>query len=66
MTDRTKSSTPREGDAHERGDVSDTSKGESQRTQAGQEASKGNVPAEHDREHQSKYGGGGPNGGTSA
>ena len=66
MTDRTKSTTPREGDAQERADVSDTSKGDSKRTQAGQEASKGRVPAEHDREHQSNYGGGGENGGTGA
>ena len=66
MTDETKGNTPREGDAHERADVSDTSKGDSKQTQAGQEASKGRVPAEHDREHQSNYGGGGKNGGTNA
>ena len=43
----------------------DTSKKPSTRTQAGQEAAKGHLPAEHDREHQSNYGGGGPNGGAS-
>ena len=65
MTDRAKDNTPREGSADERADVSDTSK-KDQQTDAGQEAARGRVPAEHDREHQSNYGGGGENGGTKA
>jgi hypothetical protein len=62
-----KSRTNREGTAEERtDDVSDMPNRDQRRTKAGQEASNEQLPAEHDREHQSKYGGGGPNGGTSA
>ena len=64
MTDRTKGTPPRDGSAEKRADVSDTSKPESDQTDAGQEAAKGRLPAEHDREHQSGYGGGGVNGGA--
>jgi len=66
MSDHAKTDRPREGSAEERTQVNDTSKKESGHTQAGQEAAQGNLPDEHDREHQSGYGGGGPKGGTSA
>ena len=55
-----------EGAAEKRADVSDTPTRDQRRTKAGQEASGENLPAEHDREHQSNYGGGGENGGTNA
>ena len=55
-----------EGAAEKRADVSDMPNRDQRRTKAGQEASNEQLPAEHDREHQSKYGGGGQNGGTNA
>ena len=61
MDDRT-----REGAAEQRVDESDTPDRDERRTKAGQEATNDRVPAEHDREHQSNYGGGGQNGGTNA
>jgi hypothetical protein len=64
MTDRKSDGTSREGRAEERPQVTDTSKRDSGHTEAGQEAAKGAVPAEHDHEHQSNYGGGGVNGGA--
>ena len=54
----------REGSAEKRADVSDMPNRDQKRTKAGQEASNERIPAEHDHEHQSGYGGGGPNGGT--
>jgi hypothetical protein len=33
-------------------------------TDSGQEATRGKAPEQHDDEHQSNYGGGGPNGGS--
>lgn len=53
-----------EGAAEKREDISDMPDREPRRTKAGQEASNERVPAEHDREDQSGYGGGGPNGGA--
>jgi hypothetical protein len=44
---------------------SDTAKDESGHTKSGQEAMRGVGPGAHDREHQSNYGGGGENGGSS-
>ena len=64
MTDRKKNGNPTEGSAEDRAEVSDTSKKEAGKTNAGQEASHGKIPAEHDHEHQSNYGGGGVNGGA--
>jgi hypothetical protein len=64
MADRKSDNTSREGSAEQRSQPSDTSKRDAGQAQAGQEAAKGSVPAEHDRGHQSKYGGGGANGGT--
>jgi hypothetical protein len=61
-----KSPNDREGTADERADLSEMPNRDQRRTKAGQEAANEHLPAEHDREHQSKYGGGGPNGGTSA
>lgn len=57
---------PKEGAANA-GDNStetDTSNRQSGHTGAGQEASRGKAPEQHDTEHQSGYGGGGANGGT--
>jgi hypothetical protein len=56
----------REGSAEKRTDDSDMPSRDQRRTKAGQEATNDRVPAEHDREHQSNYGGGGENGGTNA
>ena len=64
MTDRKIDDKAREGSAKQRTQESDTSKGDSGHTKSGQEAAQGAVPAEHDHEHQSNYGGGGPNGGA--
>jgi hypothetical protein len=55
---RKDSATPRSSD-------SDTASGESGHTQAGQEAIRGMPPGAHNDEHQSNYGGGGANGGSS-
>jgi hypothetical protein len=55
-----------EGAAEKRDDVSDMPNRDQRRTKAGQEAANEQLPAEHDREHQSNYGGGGENGGTNA
>jgi hypothetical protein len=44
-------------------DASSTAKRAEDPTGAGQEAARG-LPEEHQREHQSNYGGGGPNGGA--
>jgi hypothetical protein len=54
----------REGAAEKRANVDDSPKRDQRSTKAGQEASSDRVPAEHDEEHQSNYGGGGPNGGA--
>ena len=65
MTDRArdeKAMTPKKGDSATK---SDTSSGQSGHTGAGQEATKGKAPEQHDDEHQSEYGGGGANGGSS-
>jgi hypothetical protein len=64
MTDRKQDGSPREGSAEERGEVNDTSTRQPGKTKAGQEASQGKAPAQHDHEHQSNYGGGGVNGGA--
>lgn len=64
MTKRKADDTPRDGSAEQRVEDTDTPKRKSDRTMAGQEAAKGDLPAEHDREHQSNYGGGGTNGGA--
>jgi len=64
MDDRTNDDRGREGGADEREDLSKMPKRDPHRTKAGQEASSDRVPAEHDAEHQSNYGGGGANGGT--
>ena len=61
MDDRT-----REGAAEQRVDERDATDRDQRRTKAGQEATNDRVPAEHDREHQSNYGGGGQNGGSKA
>jgi hypothetical protein len=66
MTDRTNDDAHREGSAAKRTDISDMPNRDQRRTKAGQEASNDQLPAEHDREDQSGYGGGGPNGGTNA
>jgi hypothetical protein len=66
MDDRMKSDGTPEGSAEKRADVSDVPNRDQRRTKAGQEASSDRVPDEHDHEHQSNYGGGGPNGGTNA
>lgn len=63
MTDRTSDgdkATPKTGDP---ATDSDTPSRGSGHTGAGQEATKGTAPAQHDDEHQSEYGGGGANGG---
>ncbi|HXT16743.1 MAG TPA: hypothetical protein VN706_13980 [Gemmatimonadaceae bacterium] len=52
------------GGAAKRSDVHDTSRQGSGGTEAGQEARRGVPPGEHDDEHQSNYGGGGPHGGA--
>jgi hypothetical protein len=54
----------RDGSAEQRVEDNDAPQRKSDRTMAGQEATKGKLPAEHDREHQSNYGGGGANGGA--
>jgi hypothetical protein len=64
MTDRQIDEVPREGSADERSQVSDNTKSDSGHTKSGQEAAQGDLPAKHDREHQSNYGGGGENGGA--
>ena len=53
-----------EGAADKREDISDMPNRDQRRTKAGQEASHEHLPAEHDREDESGYGGGGPNGGA--
>src|SRR5215216_5131707 len=67
MTDRidkAEQSNPDAGNAAERPRVNDEPLNrEEQDTGAGQEARRGVPPGEHDREHQSNYGGGGENGG---
>lgn len=65
MRDETRDDRSREGAAEKRADVSDMPNRDPRRTEVGQEANE-RLPAEHDREHHSKYGGGGPNGGTNA
>ena len=64
MADRSTNDRSPEGAAEKRADVSDMPNRDQRHTKAGQEASKDKLPAEHDHEHQSNYGGGGPNGGT--
>ena len=64
MTDRKIDGKPREGNAEQRHQESDTSKRDSGHTKVGQEAAHDALPAEHDHEHQSNYGGGGANGGA--
>lgn len=64
MDNRTNDDHNREGAAENRADVGDMPARDQPRTKAGQEAnSTERVPAEHDREDESGYGGGGPNGG---
>jgi len=64
MDDKTIDDRSREGSAEKRADVNDMPNRDSRRTKAGQEATNTDrVPAEHDREDESGYGGGGPNGG---
>ena len=57
---------PKEGAANaaDNSTEADTSNRQSGHTGAGQEASRGKAPEQHDTEHQSEYGGGGANGGT--
>ncbi|MDB4877519.1 MAG: hypothetical protein JWM41_3965 [Gemmatimonadetes bacterium] len=64
MTDRANKGDRPAGDAAERPKETDTSNRRSGHTGAGQEATKGKAPAQHDTEHQSNYGGGGANGGS--
>lgn len=64
MSERANNDGNREGSAEKRADVDDMPNRDQRRTKAGQEASNEQLPAEHDREHHSNYGGGGPNGGT--
>lgn len=66
MDDHVKNDRSPEGSAEKRADVSDMPNRDQRRTRAGQEASDDRLPDEHDHEHQSGYGGGGPNGGTNA
>ena len=66
MDDHTKNDRAPEGAAEKRTDISDMPNRDQRRTKAGQEASHDQLPAEHDREDQSGYGGGGPNGGANA
>ena len=63
-TDRPTDGTSRDGSAEQRAENTDAPQRKSNRTMAGQEAAKGELPAEHDREHKSNYGGGGANGGA--
>jgi hypothetical protein len=65
MADEKRTDTSPEGGADKRADVSDMPNRDQRPTKAGQEANQ-NAPAEHDHEHHSTYGGGGPNGGTKA
>jgi hypothetical protein len=64
MTDRIQD--PKQGAANAAGTSkeTDTSSRQSGHTGAGQEAAQGQAPKEHGTERQSKYGGGGENGGT--
>ena len=64
MTDRTHD--PKEGapNAADHSKETDTSNHQSGHTGAGQEATRGKAPEQHDTERQSEYGGGGKNGGT--
>jgi len=64
MTDRKSDVSPHDEDADQRLRDKNTPNKKSDQTMAGQEASKGSLPAEHDHEHQSNYGGGGENGGA--
>ena len=64
MTDRKSDVRPRDEDADPRLRDKNTPNKKSNQTMAGQEASQGALPAEHDHEHQSNYGGGGENGGA--
>jgi hypothetical protein len=66
MDESTNDDRNREGSAEQRAGAGDLSKRDKpeRRTQAGQEAAQDRLPDEHDREHHSNYGGGGPNGGT--
>lgn len=45
-------------------DTNEQAQKDEKQTEAGQEARRGVPPGNHDREHQSDYGGGGPNGGA--
>jgi hypothetical protein len=63
MDDQTRNDRRPEGAAEKRAAVDDVPNRDERHTKAGQEASKDQLPAEHDREHHSNYGGGGPNGG---
>ena len=64
MTDRKTNASPRDEDTDQRLREKSTQNKKSGQTGAGQEAAQGSLPAEHDREHQSNYGGGGENGGA--
>jgi len=64
MTHREMNDNPQKGSSSARPQQSDTPKQDSGHTKVGQEAARGVVPAEHDREHESNYGGGGENGGA--
>ena len=64
MTDHDTDADPRDKNAEQRARETKSSKKKTGKTMTGQEASQGELPAEHDHEHQSNYGGGGENGGA--
>ena len=63
MADRSSDKAHEQGGAAQRPDVGDKQQEQSDTTLSGREAFRV-PPGEHDREHQSNYGGGGVNGGS--
>ena len=64
MTDRTQNPKQGAANAAPTSKETDTSSRQSGHTGAGQEATRGAKPEDHDTERQSQYGGGGENGGS--
>jgi hypothetical protein len=64
MTNRKTDAEPRDENAARRARETKSSSNKSGKTMTGQEAAQAELPAEHDHEHQSNYGGGGANGGA--
>jgi hypothetical protein len=64
MTEHDADAKPRDTSADQRARETKSSDKKSGKTMTGQEAAQGQLPAEHDHEHQSNYGGGGENGGA--